>query len=282
MNELAIYIRNLLISYDDFKLWIENLELESGYIYGLIGKNGAGKTTLLKSIIDLITHTNDQILIYGKELKKHEIELKNKIGYVNDEFIYPLDMNPDKVAKNIGCFYEHFDREYFDDLLEKFKISKFSKFKEMSKGDKNKFMIIFVLSYSPNLLILDEPTANIDPVNRREILDLLFDFMNENRTILFSTHITSDLDRIADDVLLLEQGNVVFNLPKDQMEEKYQKVYMDTVPQDIQPFLKGLVHTELGYEALCTNAKKFEQDPRFTFKRANIEEIMYYWEIHHE
>lgn len=282
MSNIAIQIEDLLVNYSSFKLIIEHLELESGYIYGLIGKNGAGKTTFLKSLVNLTRHINDKVLIYGKSLSDNEIELKNHIGYINDEFMYPLNMTSEKLAKNLGVFYKNFDITYFYDLLAKFKISKFTKFKEMSKGNRHKIMIIFNLAYHPDLLILDEPTANIDPIIRREILDLLKDTMDDNKTVLFSTHITSDLDRIADYVILIEDGKIIFNLAKDQIEEEYQKVYLDEVDNEIKPYLKGLKKNDFGYEALCTNTSKFIHNHNYQFKRANIEEIMYYWEINHE
>lgn len=283
METKALIIEDLMVTYPNFRLHINHLELEKGYVYGLIGKNGSGKTTMLKCVVNLIRHINDSILILGKELSKNEIELKNCIGYVNDEFIFPGHMNAKKLVQEIACFYNKFDSKYFYSLLDILKIDRNAKFSTLSKGNKHKVMIAFVLSYQPELIILDEPTANIDPVSRREILDLLFENIKDsNTTIIFSTHITSDLDRIADYVILLDNGNIIFNLSKVELEEEYQKVYLDEIDDEIKPFLKGIKTTSQGYEALCTKTSKFINNTQYTFKRANIEEIMYYWEINHE
>lgn len=280
MNEKALIIQDLFVSYPDFKLVIDHLELESGYVYGLIGRNGSGKTTFLRSIVNLVSHINDKVLIYGEELSKNEIELKNRIGYVNDEFIFSKNMTAKKLAKQIGPFYDNFDEIYFEQLLNEFNISKTTEFKNLSKGNKNKVMIAFVLAYKADLILLDEPTANLDPIARKEILDILYKTMEkDNCTILFSTHITSDLDKIADYILLIEDGRIIFNHRKDELEEEFQKVYLETIDSEIKPYLKGIKKLETGYEALCTKTSKFIHQSKYQFKRANIEDIMCYWEI---
>ena len=149
MTNNAVEIKDLLIKYANFTLSVDELALEEGYVYGLVGKNGAGKTTLLKSIVNLVRHVNDKITIFGKDLTINDIELKNIIGYVNDEFIYPGNMTGKQLANNVGCFYTQFDAFYFYDLLKRFNIDRDTKFKNLSKGSKHKLMIAFALSYKP-------------------------------------------------------------------------------------------------------------------------------------
>lgn len=279
MTNNAVEIKDLLIKYANFTLSVDELALEEGYVYGLVGKNGAGKTTLLKSIVNLVRHVNDKITIFGKDLTINDIELKNIIGYVNDEFIYPGNMTGKQLANNVGCFYTHFDAFYFYNLLKRFNIDRDTKFKNLSKGSKHKLMIAFALSYKPRLLLLDEPTADIDPVARREILQLLFEIMDEgNLTVIFSTHITSDLEYIADYIILIDQGHILFNNRKDHLEEQFQVVQMEQLDDAIKPYLRGIEKIEGGYQALCIRANEFKDNAAYQFKRASIEDIMVYLE----
>lgn len=279
MTNNAVEIKDLLIKYANFTLSVDELALEEGYVYGLVGKNGAGKTTLLKSIVNLVRHVNDKITIFGKDLTINDIELKNIIGYVNDEFIYPGNMTGKQLANNVGCFYTQFDAFYFYDLLKRFNIDRDTKFKNLSKGSKHKLMIAFALSYKPRLLLLDEPTADIDPVARREILQLLFEIMDEgNLTVIFSTHITSDLEYIADYIILIDQGHILFNNRKDHLEEQFQVVQMEQLDDAIKPYLRGIEKIEGGYQALCIRANEFKDNAAYQFKRASIEDIMVYLE----
>lgn len=279
MTNNAVEIKDLLIKYANFTLSVDELALEEGYVYGLVGKNGAGKTTLLKSIVNLVRHVNDKITIFGKDLTINDIELKNIIGYVNDEFIYPGNMTGKQLANNVGCFYTYFDAFYFYDLLKRFNIDRDTKFKNLSKGSKHKLMIAFALSYKPRLLLLDEPTADIDPVARREILQLLFEIMDEgNLTVIFSTHITSDLEYIADYIILIDQGHILFNNRKDHLEEQFQVVQMEQLDDAIKPYLRGIEKIEGGYQALCIRANEFKDNAAYQFKRASIEDIMVYLE----
>lgn len=279
MENYAIEIENLFIKYNQFSLNVDHLALEPGYVYGLVGKNGAGKTTLLKAIMNLNRHINDRITIFGKELAVDDIELKNNIGYVNDEFIYPGNMNAKQLARNVGVFYQNFDQDYFYQLLSRFGIDPSYKFKELSKGNKHKLMIAFVLAYKPKLLLLDEPTADIDPVARREILNLIYEIMdNQELTVIFSTHITSDLEHIADYIILIDHGRILFNNRKDHLEEEFQIVTMSDVGENIKPYLKGMKKISGGYQGLCINASQFYDNPLYQFKRASIEDIMVYLE----
>lgn len=283
MNDYVVSIKDLMITYSDFRLMIEELNLNKGYVYGLIGKNGSGKTTLLDALLDLIPHCEDDVRIFGQRIKDNEVAIKNRIAYVSDDFVFPGNYNLNKVAKDIAPFYERFDEKCFNQLINKFGLSKYTKFKDMSKGSQNKAYIAFALSHGADLIVMDEPTANLDPIARKDILDVLYEIMSEeDKTIIFSTHITSDLDKIADHVILLDQGRIQFNLPKDKLEEECCKVFLEEIDENIRPYLKGIKRHANGYEALCINSTRFMDDDRYQFSRATIEEIMYYWEIKNE
>lgn len=284
MNEKALIVNDLRILYNQFSLYIDNYSIDSGYVTGLIGKNGAGKTTFINAFLELIRRDSGKITILGLNLDDNEVEIKERIAYVNDQFIYPLSLNPERLGKEIGSFYKNFDYKLFKSLCEQHHLPMSQNFKNYSKGMLAKAAILFAISYSPDFIILDEPTANLDPVSRREVLDLLYEVMqDENKTILFSTHITSDLDKIADKITLIHNGKIEFTKSKDEIEEDNQIVTIEgEIPGKIRTYLRGITKTSNGYKALCTDTKRFVHDEQYKFQKASIEDIMYYWEIHNE
>ncbi|SJZ91554.1 ATP-binding cassette domain-containing protein [Anaerorhabdus furcosa] len=284
MSEKALNVKNLRVMYEQFCLYIDDYSIDSGYVTGLIGKNGAGKTTFINAFLELIRRDSGEINILGFNFDDHEIEIKERIAYVNDQFIYPLSLNLERLGKEIGSFYSKFDYQLFKTLCEKHKLPMTQNFKNYSKGMLAKAAILFAISYSPDFIILDEPTANLDPVSRREVLELLYEVMqDENKTILFSTHITSDLDKIADKITLIHNGKIEFTKSKDEIEEDNQIVAIEgDIPGKIRNYLRGITKTSNGYKALCTDTKKFIHDEQYKFQKASIEDIMYYWEIHNE
>lgn len=223
MLENAVEIENLKVRYSQFTLDVDYFNVPKGYVMGLVGRNGAGKTTLIKAMLSLIRRDQGKIMLLDKTMAEAETELKNRIGYVNDSFVYPDYYTAEKLMNRIGIFYHHFDETQFHELCRKFDIPWTTKFSNFSKGMKAKLSIVFAVSHRPELLILDEPTANLDPVSRREVLDLIYDYMQEDgRSVLFSTHITSDLDKIADYVTMIEHGRLLFSISKEKLQEDCQ------------------------------------------------------------
>ena len=284
MNENAIEIRNLIINYPNFRMYIPEYNLPKGFVMGLVGKNGAGKSTLIRSMLEIIPRAKGDIKILNMNFKEHDLLIKNKIGYVNDTFVFPPEATPATMGVQIGQFYDYFDERLYNELLKKHNIRPNDKFKTFSKGMCAKFSILFAVAHHADVLILDEPTANLDPVSRREVLDLLYELMqDEEKTILFSTHITSDLDQIADYITLIDDGKIEFVLSKDQLQDQHQIVTIQgEIPSDIKSTLKGIKYTESGAVALCTKAHQFKNTENITFRKASIEDLMVYWNLRHD
>ncbi|MEG0240331.1 ABC transporter ATP-binding protein [Anaerorhabdus sp.] len=281
MKDNALVVEDLKVYYDEFRLYVDYYAIEKGFVTGLIGKNGAGKTTFINAFLELIRRDSGKIEILGMNFDQNEVEIKERIAYVNDQFIFPLSLNAERLGKEIGSFYKNFDYNLFKSFCEKNHLPFTQNFKSYSKGMLAKVAILFAISYSPDFIILDEPTANLDPVSRREFLDLLYDVMqNENKTILFSTHITSDLDKIADKITLIHDGKIEFTKTKDEIEEDNQIVTIEgDIPSKIRPYLRGVSKTSNGFKALCTDTNRFIDDEEFKFQKASVEDVMYYWEI---
>ena len=222
MNKV-VEIKNLVKRYDDnFQLGELSLDIPAGEIIGFIGENGAGKTTLIKSILDILIINKGEIKIFGKNLKNKEINIKEDIGVVLDNSFFPEVLNAKDINSIMQSIYKTWDSKLYYDYLEKFNIPITSSIKKLSKGMKKKLEIATALAHKPKLLILDEPTSGLDPVVRNEVLDIFLKFIeDEEHTILFSTHITSDLEHIADEIVFIDNGKVLLNKSKDDILDNY-------------------------------------------------------------
>ena len=218
-----IEIENLVKKYDDsFELNINNLNLKSGTVIGLIGENGAGKTTLIKSILGIINKDCGKIKIFGEESDKKEEEIKENIGLVLDNIFFPEILTPSDVNLIMKDIYKNWDVSLFMRYLKDFKLEPKKKIKTFSKGMRKKLEIATALAHHPKLLILDEATSGLDPVVRGEVLDIFLDFIqDEEHTILFSTHITSDLESIADHIIFMDEGKVILEKRRDEITDQY-------------------------------------------------------------
>lgn len=222
MSNNALEINNLTKTFKDFTLKDVSLSIPKGTVMGLIGQNGAGKTTIIKLIMNIIGKDTGNIKVYGLDNIENEIEVKNKIGYVADEDYLYINANLTKCRMAFKVMFENWDDEIFDKYVEKFELPLKKKFYEFSKGMKTKAMLALTLAHKPDFLILDEPTAGLDPVARIEVLDILRDFVSDcEKAVLFSTHLTSDLDKIADYITLIIDGNIKESMSIDDVEEKY-------------------------------------------------------------
>ena len=219
---MILEVKNLNKKYKDFQLKNVNLSLPKGMIMGLIGENGAGKTTTIKAVLNIINTDSGEIKIFGLDNKKEEKKIKQDIGVVLDdsflsEYLNPMDIN--KIMKN---FYQNWDEKLYFKYIEEFKLPKNKISKDYSSGMKMKLKIAVALSHHPKLLILDEPTSGLDPVARNEILDIFQDFIqDEEHAILVSSHITSDLEHIADYITFINNGEIVLTKTKDELLDRY-------------------------------------------------------------
>lgn len=239
-------INQLSKEYPSFLLDNIKMEIPYGKVIGLIGENGAGKTTLISLILNQIKRDHGEIKIFGLDNITDEITIKKDLGFVIDECCFHACLNPININSIMKSVYSQWDeKQYFKFLLD-FSINHKKKVEEMSKGMKSKLMLAVALSHNPRLLILDEITSGLDPVIREEILLILKKFVNDGtKSVFFSTHITSDLDKIADYVVFFHQGVLIFmeSLEKlrqefyliEYTEEPYEKInYLDIVAKYVE------------------------------------------------
>ncbi|MDY3332583.1 MAG: ABC transporter ATP-binding protein [Eubacterium sp.] len=221
MNNYAIEIKNLVKKFDDFTLGPIDLCIPKGTIVGYIGQNGAGKSTTIKLLLGLINKDRGEIKILGDDNPK-SIELKDKLGVVFDELLVPEDMTPIDLEKFCSRVYSKWNKNLFYQLKVKFNLPEKQMIKKYSRGMRMKLSMAVALSHNAELLILDEATSGLDPIVREEILDLLLDFMqDENHTILISSHIISDLEKVADYIVYINEGKILFVETKDELKENY-------------------------------------------------------------
>ena len=219
----AIEIRNIEKNYQGFKLDNVSFDVPKGSIVGLVGENGAGKSTIINLIMDIIDSDNGEINVLGKSNKdKNFIKTKQDIGIVIDEAYFPEILTIMNVEKILKLTFENFDSNYYFELVDKYKLPKNKILKGFSRGMKMKFGIITALCHKPKLLILDEATSGLDPLVRNELLDTLNEYTrNEENSILMSSHIVSDLEKICDYIVFIHKGKLVLFEEKDEILKKY-------------------------------------------------------------
>ena len=215
-------VRGLRKHYDTFELDDVSFDLPGGYIMGFIGPNGAGKTTTIKLILGIIQGNGGSVKLFGQEFDGLQNE---QIGVVMDSPMYVDDWTVSDVERALAPFYRRWDKALFAGYIKQFGLTPKKKIKELSRGMKIKLQIAAALSHHAKLLVLDEPTSGLDPVARDEICDLLRDFVaDESCGVLFSTHITSDLEKTADYITLILNGRIAYTGPKDALQERYARV----------------------------------------------------------
>ena len=221
--ENIIEIKKLKKKYDDkFELGKIDLAIPKGVIVGLIGENGAGKTTLIKAMLNIIKIDNGEIKIFGKDYKKEEKEIKEDIGIVLDNMFFPELLNAKDINNAMKDVYKNWDSELYFSYLKEFDLPDNKPLKSMSKGMRKKLEIVAAISHKPKLLILDEPTSGLDPVVRSEVLEIFQKFIeDEEHSILLSTHITSDLEHIADEIIFIDKGKKVLQKSRDEIIDNY-------------------------------------------------------------
>ena len=218
----ALDIRGLTKDYGDFRLENINLTVPAGTIVGLIGENGAGKSTTIKAAMALIHRDSGEITIYGQKLADSPAAMKEEISVVFDDIHFNKNFTAKQIAAICRGIYTNWDEPRWNQLMEKFGLPVSKPIKDFSKGMRVKLNLAIALSHHARLLLLDEPTAGLDSVMREDILDLFLEFMqDENHAILISSHITSDLEKIADYIAFIHQGRMIFCEPKDDLLYRY-------------------------------------------------------------
>ena len=276
-----IEIKDLSKKYDGFLLDKICFNVPSGMIVGLIGENGAGKTTTIKSILNII-NSEGTVKILGKDSKKYEKEIKKDLGVVLDDSFLSAYLTPKHINLVMKDFYETWDENKYNDLLKQFGLPADKLVKDFSSGMKMKLKIIVAISHNPKLLILDEPTSGLDPVVRSEILDIFRKYIeeDESRSILLSTHITTDLEHVSDYIVFIDKGKIVLNVPTLELledygvvkcrEEDFSKIALD----DYVSYKKG----KYQYEVLIRDKNVFKKKYGITsIDKPSIEDIMLFY-----
>lgn len=279
--EYAIQIKNLSKTYKDFQLNNLSLNLPTGTVMGLIGANGAGKSTLIRSILGLNKSDYEELKILGKDFRTAEKEIKEDIAVIFDVTHYNLEFTPAFIGKLLPKIYANWNPDTYEYYLKKFGLPQNKKLKQFSKGMKMKLEFAAAFSHNPKLLILDEATSGLDPIFRDEILDIIREYTeDETHTVLLSSHITSDLDKIADYIAFLHEGKLLFVKTYDEIQENLgiincgKEVFDALAPEDIVSYRKEAY----GYKVMVSH----KQELRKIFKdleieHASIEDLMLFY-----
>ena len=277
--ENIIEIKNLKKKYDDkFELGKIDMEIPKGVIVGLIGENGAGKTTLIKAMLNIIKADNGEIKIFGKDYKKEEKNIKQDIGVVLDNMFFPELLNAKDINSIMKNIYENWDSKLYFSYLKEFNLEENKPLKSMSKGMRKKLEIVTAISHKPELLILDEPTSGLDPVARSEVLEIFQKFIeDEKHSIILSTHITSDLEHIADEIIFIDKGKKVLQKSRDEIIDNYGILKCDIdyfsniAKKDIITYKK----TKYAYEILVDDKEKTSKKyPSCVIDKITLEDLM--------
>jgi ABC-2 type transport system ATP-binding protein len=275
-------IRNLTKSYGDFSLQDVDLDVPAGTITGLVGANGAGKSTLLKLVLGLLPPDKGEIKIFGQDALCDSTILRKKIGFVQESPTLYSHLRIKEIGRLVAPFYPDWNKTEFKRLCSLFEIPLKTPFKKMSQGTRMKTALVLALSHDADLLLLDEPTSGLDPLVRREVLDLLLDVIQDkNKAVLFSTHITSDLDRVADHVAIIKKGKMVLTGEKDELLESWALVKggEELLSESLKDCCYGAERTESGLILLCRKNGNLEKilPSDVLPEHPNLEDLVYFY-----
>lgn len=276
--ENILEITNLCKEYHDFKLNNVNLTIPKGMIMGLIGENGAGKTTTIRAILNLLNNTSGEIKVFGLDIKKNEKQIKEEIGVVLDDSFLSEYLNPNAVNRIMKNLYKNWNEDTYNKYIKEFKLPINKNIKDYSSGMKMKLKLAVALSHNAKLLILDEPTSGLDPIARNEILDIFQEFIqDEEHSILVSSHITSDLEHIADYITFINNGEIILSEPKDNLLDNYgivkcsEESFNKINKNDFINYRKNKYEYEMLVENRFDFKKKYDIE---TIDKPTIEDIM--------
>lgn len=276
----ALSVKGLCKEYPSFSLKDISFSVEQGTIMGFIGRNGAGKTTTLKSILNLVHPSRGEIRFFGMELEKNELEIKKQIGFVSGGVDYYVKKKIKTITGVTRRFYDDWDEQAYRRYMARFELDENKTPDQLSAGMKVKYALTLALSHRAKLLILDEPTSGLDPVSRDDLLDVFLSLQREGVSILFSTHITSDLDRCADSITYIRRGEIAASMPLERFLGQYMaaETDADAVPADISALLIGSKPAKHGYTAIV-NKRDAAKLPAFVrLTPADLETAMIHLE----
>lgn len=280
--DTVLEIKNLCKSYGGFHLKEINMALEKGTLTGFIGPNGAGKTTTIKSILNIIKPDEGKITVLGMDSITNSLEIKSKLGIVLDDGHFYDDLTLIKMKNLIAPMYPTWCESAFASYLKKFELPPDKKISDLSRGMRMKYALVLALSHGAELFILDEPTSGLDPLVRSELIEVLMDFvLIENKTVLMSTHITSDLDKIADYLYFIFDGELILQGEKDEIKDRHALVKGDTAAllPAYDRYFVGLKKSAYGFEGLTNQKpalKKLLTD-KVVYEVPTIEDMLLYY-----
>ena len=272
MAEKVLEIRGLCKDYPAFHLKDVSFSLERGRIMGFIGRNGAGKTTTLKSALNIVHPAAGELKYFGLDFAENELEIKRRIAFVSGGTNYYPNKKLAAITAVTRSFYEHWDEAAYRRYLELFNLDESKTPKALSAGMQVKYALALALSHGAELLILDEPTSGLDPVSRDELVDVFLSLADEGVSILFSTHITDDLDKCADDVTYIRNGEIVFSLPIGELREKYRAVAVTA--EQAERYADKLIGCKRAKEGFTALVERGELEEELPGRAAGLEEIM--------
>lgn len=281
MMENVIELKHVNKAFEGFELKDLSISVKKGFVTGFIGSNGAGKSTTIKLIMNLLQPDSGEISIFGLNYKKHEKEIKQRIGFVFDHNVFYENVTLTEMKNIISPIYIKWDDSLFNQYVDMFELPLKKKLKTFSKGMMMKASLTIALSHHAELIIMDEPTSGLDPIFRRELLDIIRDLMQDGeRTIFFSTHITTDLDRIADYITFIHNGQHIFTKEYYKIEEDYAIVKGETnlLDRDTEQEFISIRKSKHGFEALTANKQHTKTifGETVILEKPTLEDIMLY------
>lgn len=264
--------------YKDFNLSDISFSLQEDCITGFIGVNGAGKTTTIRAILNLISKESGTVKFFGEDMQTNEKELKNRIGIVLDDGCFYDELSMSEMKGIIAPAYSTWNERDYNDYMERFNLNPYQKISALSKGMRMKFALALALSHNADLLIMDEPTSGLDPLIRSQLMKIITDYMNQGRkSVFFSTHVISDLDKIADMLILIDNGKILFEEEKDTLIDNYRLIKGENkfLNEETRKLFLNIQESSFGFTGLTKQldlVKKSMSD--ILVERPSIEDIM--------
>ncbi|MGN1040693.1 MAG: ABC transporter ATP-binding protein [Candidatus Fimimonas sp.] len=272
-------VKNLCKTYPSFRLDNVSFSLPNGMICGFIGQNGAGKTTTLKCIMRAVVADFGEVFVDGKEMKSDEGNIKQDVSFTTGAFDYYRNEKLCKIAKVYRSFYTRWNDEKFAEYCNKFNLDLNKRVKELSAGMKVKFSLALAMSHDAKVFIFDEPTSGLDPIARDELLDVFRDIVEYGeKSILFSTHITSDLEKCADTILFIREGKIAVDMPKDELLESHVLIKggNDLLTDELKAKVVALKQNSFGFSALAKR-EDFDSLGEFVTEKPTLDDIIVYY-----
>lgn len=281
MNQNAIELKNVTKHYKDFSIEDLNLNIKKGFVTGFVGRNGAGKSTTIEMIMNLTRPNSGEVKVFGLDISDNEKVVKDKIGYVDAANNYMESFKLKDIIKYVSKTYSNWDEDACSHYIKAFDLPLNKKFKDFSTGMRAKATIAIALSHNTELFVMDEPTTGLDPVVRREIIDTFREIMtNEDKTILFSTHITEDLEKLADYIVMIDDGKIILHTSKNDLSENFFIVRgsNDLLDRDTESYFTSIKKGDVNFEALTKSPKEVEAvfGDTIVIQPVKIDDVIYH------